>query len=406
MKILYINHYAGSPFHGMEFRPYYLAREWIKLGHEVTILAGAFSHIRAHQPVASKKKYEQDINGIKYCWYPTPAYYGNGIRRAYNIFKFLLHVWEDSREIAARFKPDIVMASSTYPMDIWPAHRIARLSGAKLVFEVHDLWPLSPIELGNMSRLHPFILLTQFAEDYAYRHAVKVISMLPKAKSYMESRGMAPGKFGYVPNGVDVEEWQSPEPLPDIFLSKLLELKQTGLPIVAYIGTFGIANALNVLLDAAINMKNEAQFILVGTGPELESLNRRINNESISNVSILAALPKSTIPSLLDLVDIAYIGWHKNPMYRFGISPNKLADYMMAGKPIIHSVDAGNDPVKESGCGITVPPDDALQIAGALKQLMALSADERAEMGLLGRNFILNHQTYSILSKKFLAFII
>ena len=88
-------------------------------------------------------------------------------------------------------------------MDIWPAHRIAKLAKAKLVFEVHDLWPLSPMELGRISKWHPFIILTQAAEDYAYRHVDVVVSMLPKVREYMESRGMAASKLHIVPNGID-----------------------------------------------------------------------------------------------------------------------------------------------------------------------------------------------------------
>jgi hypothetical protein len=87
-------------------------------------------------------------------------------------------------------RPDVVIASSTYPMDIWVARRIARLAGARLVYEVHDLWPLSPMELFGMPRWHPFIMLCQLAEDTAYRDADAVVSMLPKVHDYMASRGL------------------------------------------------------------------------------------------------------------------------------------------------------------------------------------------------------------------------
>ncbi|MYN21268.1 glycosyltransferase, partial [Rugamonas sp. FT107W] len=117
--------------------------------------------------------------------------------------------------LARADRPDLVIASSTYPADIWPARRIARLAGARLAFEVHDLWPLSPMLLGGMSRWHPFILLMQAAEDYAYRHADTVISLLPHAAAHMAARGMAPHKLHVVPNGVDPDEWQGrPAPLP------------------------------------------------------------------------------------------------------------------------------------------------------------------------------------------------
>jgi len=288
-------------------------------------------------------------------------------------------------------------------MDIWPARRIARAADARLVYEVHDLWPLSPIELGGMSRWHPFILWVQYAEDYAYRHADKVVSLLPKASSYMQSRGMAGDKFVCVPNGVDLAEWSDPAPWPQGASEAVASIKSTGLPVVGYVGSHGIANALDVLLDAALLLKGEAQILMVGPGPDRDRLAARVRDEAISNVVMLPSVPKASVPSLLAEVDIAYIGWHSNPMYRFGISPNKLLDYMMSGKPIVHSVSAGNDLVAEARCGLTVAPDDVQAVVRAIRELSRLPADERARMGANGRDFVLKNQTYPVLAERFLA---
>lgn len=404
MNILLINHYAGSPRHGMEFRPYYLAREWVRMGHCVQIVASAYSHIRAKQPQmpAGERFIDETIDGIGYRWYTTPSYRGNGAQRVRNILSFLRYLRQDSQLLAQSFKPDVVIASSTYPMDIRPARRIAKLAGAQLVYEVHDLWPLSPMELGGMSRWHPFIVWVQMAEDYAYRHADKVISMLPKAQGYMQSRGMDPSKFAYVPNGIDENEWYNPQPLPIEIAQRLQELQATGLPIVGYAGTHGLSNALDDLLNAAPKLLGKAQIVLVGMGPERERLLARVEKENISNVHMLPSIPKQTIPSLLKLFDIAYIGWHLNPLYRFGISPNKLMDYMMAARPVVHAVCAGNDPVGESGCGYTVPSGDTAAISLAVERLIALPAAQRLAMGEAGQEFILRNQTYTKLAKKFI----
>lgn len=401
MNILLINHYAGSQRHGMEFRPFYLAREWVRAGHKVQILAASHSHIRAQQPVVNGTKLDEDIEGINYRWYTTPKYSGNNISRVKNMLAFLWALWIDRHRLVNEFQPDVVIASSTYPMDIWPAQRIAKLAKAKLVYEVHDLWPLSPMELGSMSRWHPFIMWVQMAEDYAYLHADKVVSMLPKAKQYMQFRGMAAEKFAYVPNGVDEQEWAEPEPLPLEVFKQLDRIKNNGLPIVAYTGTHGLANALDVLLDAANQLQGKAQILLVGTGPERARLLSRVKQENLTNVLMLPSIPKKAVPSLLSVIDIAYIGWHRNSLYRFGISPNKLMDYMMASKPVIHSVEAGNDPVAEANCGITVPPGDAKAVSNAVLQLTKLPLEERQAMGLAGREFILKYQTYSVLAKRF-----
>jgi glycosyltransferase involved in cell wall biosynthesis len=226
VNILLINHYAGSPYHGMEFRPFYMAREWVRSAHKVQIVAASYSHIRANQPTLIGVVLDEDTQGIAYRWYKTPAHSGNGVGRVRNMLSFLRSLWKDAARLAQDFEPDVVIASSTYPMDIWPAARISRLAGAKLVFEVHDLWPLSPIELGGMSRWHPFILWVQWAEDFAYRHADVVVSMLPKAKEHMCSRGMDPDKYVYVPNGVDLGDWDNPEALPSQIAAALAGLKQ------------------------------------------------------------------------------------------------------------------------------------------------------------------------------------
>ncbi len=406
MRILLINHYAGSIKHGMEFRPYYLAREWVLAGHQVQIVAASYSHIRALQPdLMEKGEQKERIDGIHYLWYKTPRYSGNGARRVKNMLSFLMRLWRDAKALARTFRPDVVIASSTYPMDIWPAQRIARLARARLVYEVHDLWPLSPMELGGMSRWHPFIMWVQWAEDYAYKHSDFVVSMLPKTLGYMISRGLAPGKWAYVPNGVDLTEWQTSTALPLDVEKVIGQIKACDMPVVCYAGTHGLANALDVLLDAAALLKGKVQVLLVGTGPERVRLLKRVETEGLDNVTMLNPVSKMVIPQLLTKIDIAYIGWHANPLYRFGISPNKLMDYMMAGKPIIHSVHAGNDPVSEAECGFTVPPGDAVAVAKAIAVLASMSSPERSAIGSRGQRFVMDGRLYPTLARNFLEVI-
>ena len=388
----------------MEFRPYYLAREWVKAGHSVQIVGGSYSHIRATQPVMSggRQKHEY-LDGIDYCWYFTPTYKGNGFGRVKSMLSFIWQLWRRARHIAESFKPDVVVASSTYPMDIWPAKKIADVASAKLIYEVHDLWPLSPMELGGMSRWHPFIMLVQWAEDYAYKYADKVISMLPEAMKYMVSRGMVQDKWAYVPNGIDLKEWEALDKLPDDIQDAINLIKKRGRHIVCYAGTHGVANALDLLLDASTLLENKVHVLMVGTGPERERLMQRVCNERLENVTMFDAIPKSAIPALLSQIDIAYIGWHPNPLYRFGISPNKLMDYMMASKPVVHSVHAGNDPVAEVGCGMTVSPGDACAVAAAVNELIELNYSDLQKIGNLGKQYVIQKRTYSVLAEQFLA---
>lgn len=400
MNILYLNHYAGSPALGMEYRPYYLAREWVRAGHQVQMLAADFSHVRSRQPQAG----DEVTDGIAYRWYATPPYQGNGVGRVKNIWAFLRAVWRDTPRLVRDFKPDVVIASSTYPMDIWVARRLARQSGARLVYEVHDLWPLSPIELSGMSPRHPFAMVCQRAEDTAYRDADVVVSMLPCVHEHMASRGLDVSKLRIVPNGISLDEWQgSVPPLDPGVAQALAAARAAGRTVVGYAGSMGLPNALDTLLDAAALMRDQPlSFVLVGSGHEQARLARRVAEEGLSNVSLLPPIPKGQVPAFLACIDIAYIGWQRVPIYRFGIAPNKLMDYMMAGCAVLHGVEAGNDAVAEAGCGLTVEPESPLAVVQGLRQLAALPAAERKAMGARGRAYVLAHHTYAVLAQRFL----
>ena len=403
MKILYINHYAGGPVYGMEYRPYYLAREWVRAGHEVTIVAASHSHVRSKQPTTDERFTRECVDGVNFVWCKTPAYQGNGVGRVVNIATFLHRLgqwpqWLDE-------KPDVVIASSTYPADIYPARKLARRHGSTLVWEVHDLWPLSPIELGGMSRFHPFILWMQHAENTACRHADIVISMLPKAEAHLRQHGMKAGKFAHVPNGIDPAEWEDEvlAPLPAEHASAIQTARHQGHLLVAYAGAHGIANALDSMLDAAALARHASvTWLLVGSGPEKARLAQRVQRENLDRVVMLDAVPKAAIPPLLRSMDVLYIGLQRQPLFRFGISPNKLMDYMMAGRPVICAIDAGNDPVRDANCGMTIAPEDPAALADAVNQMCALSAVERDHMGQSGRVFAEKKHTYPSLARNFI----
>lgn len=406
LNILLINHYAGSVRHGMEYRPYYLAREWVRLGHAVRIVASANSHIRARGPqLDGRTRLDETIDGIDYTWYATPAYTGNGPARVRNMAAFVWRLLREARALAAERRPDVVIASSTYPLDIWPAHRIARLAGARLLFEVHDLWPLSPMELGGYSRWHPFIMLLQAAENYACRHADAVVSILPKVRDHLEAHGMAPHKLHVVPNGTDPAEWLAAvEELPPALDRALSGLCGAGRFVVGYAGTHGVANALGTLLDAASLLRAQpVSFVLVGGGPDKRALQQRAAAMGLEHMHFFEPVAKRQVPALLARFDLAYIGWQRQPLYRFGIAPNKLIDYMMAARPVLHAVEAGNDPVADAGCGLTVAPEDPQAIADGVLRMLALAPARREALGQRGRAYALANHTYPVLGQRFLT---
>lgn len=401
MKILYINHYAGHLNYGMEFRPFYFAREWKKQGHETLIVGASFSHLRKKNPQHGFEKKD----GVQYLWLKTPKYKGNGIGRVLNIFFFTARLFSNKKKILKHINPDVVVASSTHPFDIFPAWWIAKRTKAQLVFEIHDLWPLSIIELGGMSKYHPFVCLVGIAEKIAYRVSDKIISILPKTYEHVKKMGVSIDDFSVVPNGIVMEDWKDIKEsnLPKHHQEEINSLKKQGKFLVGYTGAHGVANALESFLDAAkILEKEDISMVLIGGGQERNNLIKHAEKNKIKNVIFLAGIPKTAIPTALEKMDALYIGLQDQALFRYGISPNKIFDYMMAGKPIIQSINAGNDPITEAKCGISISDGNAKKIAAAILNIKNMSKEERKKLGKNGQVFVKKNHSYTALSQNFI----
>lgn len=400
MNILMISHYAGAPQYGMEFRSYYMAREWVKMGHRVMVVGASFSHLRGQQPTAD----EEVLEGITYRWLPTRSYEGNGMGRVVSMFQFVAQVYRHSKSFVA-FHPDVVIASSVYTFDIYPCRHIARRCKARLVYEVHDLWPLSPMVIGHYPQWHPFIWLLQRGENYAYRHCDMVVSMLDKSFPHMEHHGLKRERFCCIPNGFVREEWVHSDtlPIPEQHASLLAQLKKEGKTIVGFAGGHTQSTAMNVLINAAQLLRNRSDlaFVLVGKGPQKEELQQLAKQYGLANVYFLPPIDKRAIPQLLDHFDICYAGGVHSTLHQYGTSFNKITDYMVAGKPIINSVDEPKSLIERVGCGIQVEAENAAQVAEAVARMADMQPSERKAIGEKGRNYALQNLDYSILAARF-----
>ncbi len=404
MNILYIEHYAGSPYYGMEYRPYYLAREWVKQGHNVTILAASYGHLRQHQPDVKTDFQVEVIDGINYVWFKTPQY-GGSIARIRNIMTFMWKLRCNEKRIADLYKPDVVIASSTYTTDNIPAHRIAKYAKAKYVYELHDIWPLSPMLIGGYSKYHPFIMVMQWGENYAYKHADKVVSLLWNAEKHCKKHGLKEGKFKCVPNGYNPEEWTDDayhQEIPVEHSRAFAELKEK--TVVGFAGSFSPSGALMTFVQAANELKNRKDilFVLVGKGQDEEALHKYIEINQLDNVSFLSAVPKKTIPSVIRHFDIAYMGGTHSILHQYGTSYNKLTDYMLCSLPIIQSVDEPGSVVERVGCGIRVEAENVEAITKAIVQLADMTAEERKAMGSKGKAYVESNLTWSKLAQDFI----
>lgn len=405
MNILYIDHYAGSLSMGMEFRPYYFAREWMKKGHRVLIIGADFSHLRKNNPKVTRDFELQTIDGVEYLWIKTNRYAGNGVKRALTLFEFCTKLELNAAKIVKQFHPDAVISSSTYPLDTYPARRIAALSDAAYVHEAHDLWPLTLTELAGWSENHPFIRILAAAERAAYSKSDAVVGLFSAQVEHMLAHGLQNReKFTHIPNGIVLEDWEAPDPLGKEHASVLKSLKEKGKFIICYLGGHALSNALDTLLDAAKLMKDDERFafLMVGGGAEKERLMKRAQSEEISNIVFLPPVAKKQVPSLLQEADALYVGAEPCSLYRFGVSMNKVYDYMMAAKPIIYGVEAANNDVAEAGCGITIKPGSASEIRDAAVALASKSLAEREKMGLRGKKWVTENCSYAKLAKSFL----
>lgn len=400
MNILLINHYAGSIEYGMEFRPYYLAKEWTKTGKNTLIVGANFSHLRKKNP--KKIGFEENEN-VKYYWIETPEYKRNGLTRVVNIFSFVFKLFWKSGEITHRLQPDVIIASSTYPMDIFPAWFIARKHKAKLVFEIHDLWPMSLTDIGGMYKFHPFVLLVKLSEWFTYKIADKVVSILPNTWDHVKKFGVKKDNFSVIENGIYFEKKEEISALPKQHQNKIDELKKQKLFLVGYAGAHGVANALDYLIKAAKKVeKDKVHIVLVGDGQEKQNLINLAKSLEITNITFLNKITKSQVQAFLKQMDALYVGAKKKEIYKYGVSLNKFFDYLLSKKPIISAIESKGNPIEKSKSGFCISAENEDLIAKALIKVKLKNKSELKKLGDIGFQYLKKHHDYKYLASQFL----
>jgi len=397
-SITIINQYIGSPYHGMEYRHYYLAKNLIKQGYKVTLISGSYSHLFSTLPKVEGRFTKEKIDEVEYIWVKTPSYKSSkSIGRIWNMLYF---AWQLNFLRDLESSHIVVSSPSLFPVKI--GQKLAKRFGTKFLFEVRDIWPLTLVELSNIKESHLLIRLMQYYEKFAYTHADRVISLLPTAKEHFVSNGMAPEKFVYLPNGIEVTE-QKGEILPAEIEDKIPKNKF----IVAYSGTVGIANNLDYLIDVAESLRDNStiHFIVLGQGGEKERLLKRVESLGLQNFIFLDAVKKEQVKTFLALVDVAFISLLPEKLFRFGVSPNKVFDYMYAKKPIIWAIEAGNNLVKDANCGLSVELNDIDNLKKAILRLSDLSSKSLHNLGENGYNFVLNRHKYEKLAEELIKIV-
>jgi glycosyltransferase involved in cell wall biosynthesis len=387
-----VNHYADAPDRPNGTRHFDLARQLVRRGHRVTIFAAGFSHVtgREERLVRWQLFRLQRFDGVRFAWLRTTPYRGNTWRRQVNMLSFVAALLVVS---IRQPRPDIVIGSTVHPFAALGAWMVARLRRARFLFEVRDLWPQTLVDLGALEVGSPRERLLRGIEAFLVRRADHVITLLPGMRDYLEGRGLPAEHVRYIPNGVDLVAFDAAAaasaPGASTALAATARMHLEGRFVVGYVGSFGRVNRVDVILDAAREAERrepgKVGLVVVGDGPLRAELETRADPAS---TVVLQPVPKRAVPAVLRAFDAAVVHATATPVYRYGISFNKLFESLAAERPVLFACSSAYDPVATAGAGSTVPPDDPGALADAMLTLAGLETGERAAMGVAGRRFV------------------
>lgn len=325
------------------------------------------------------------------------------IRRSAVFIKFALA----SINLAFREKYDLAFATTT-PLTAGIPGILARwLRNKPFVFEVRDLWPELPRAMGVIT--NPFILgAMSLLEWISYRSATRCIGLSPGIVDGIARRGVQRSRISMIPNGCDVELFSDNQLLGDVSFRKFNNISDSQL-LAVYCGTHGLANGLDAIIDAGIELRNRGRtnitLALVGKGQEKARLIERVKAESLSNVRFFDPVSKRHLTSLLNEADLGLQILRNIPEFAYGTSPNKFFDYLSVGLPVLNNYPGWlAEIIDEHELGFAIRPDSASAFADALEQ----AAEDPIALVKMGHNaatFAQNVMNRKILSKQWVDWV-
>ena len=397
MNIWMIHHYANSPDAPGDARHFSHARELIRRGHRVRIVACSRHHLTHEEMLgASTRQWEtRDHDGVPFTWIRARGYKDGSLRRILNMFEFSLRAARRDWAVGLE-QPDLIMGSTPHPFAALAAERLAAHYRVPFVLEVRDAWPYVLTEVGGHSRFHPFVLLIDRTMRFLYSRAAAIVMFSRHSTQLLANYGADPRKIVWIPHGVDLAMSPEPRPAPN-----------DGVFTVTYIGAHNQWNSLDAVLDAAKLLQGcdtpQVLIRLVGDGNSKKLLVTRARTENIRNVRFDDPVPKSQIHNILHESDAFLINNRKDEVSRNWMSFNKLYDYLAAGRPVIFGSYTENDPVRESRGGISVTADDPVALAEAIRFMASRSPQELASYGARGRSHIERNYSIPVLVDRFEA---
>lgn len=393
MVIWYLCKYASPEKYFFGTRHFYLGKEWVKQGHEVTIFTSNSNHLTDSLPKFKAKSYNENIEGVNTIWL-------NGLKPKRSsgfsrILSWLHFEWQLITVSKLNLKkPDVIIASSLSLFTVISAYFFSKKYKAKFIFEVRDIWPLSAIELGKYSKFNPFIILLSQIEKFGYKKSNAIVGTIPNLGSHVKDVIGSREKCFCIPQGISLDFYNKSQSLSTIYKEKYIPVNKF---IVAYAGTLNANNPLETLIEAARLLKSNSQihFLIVGNGDQKEKLMKL--SQDLINITFPPKIDKNQVNSLLQMVDVCYDSF-SSELAKFGLSRNKWIDYMYAAKPIICSYSGFQSMVNEAESGSFVEYGNANVLADEILKYSKKAKTELQEIGENGKAFLIHNRTFDKLA--------
>lgn len=394
MHVWIVNQYAAGANEAGCTRHAGLAKELKKNGFHTLIVSSPRSYMSG-APTELASKQQGGKRTSRFLWLKAPSYSGNGLGRIVNMAVFALkslvvpaiRVWR-----GRLVRPSIIVGVTPSMFAATSALLLAKIVRCPFVLEVSDLYPKTITSLGHASPRHPYIRLLSFLERLLYRRADFILSPLQRMGDHVERTIGQRRPGAWVPNHVDLDLSEVPTPV---------NMNSQPFKII-YTGTHGLANSLETLLQAA-QLLNDADVVieLFGDGVAKAGLQQQSKEMGLTNVTFKDPVRKHVIPLVLENADGLVLPVIDSPLYDDGLSPNKLYDYLAAGRPTIIATNSPHNPVSENCAGLTVAPEDPEALAEGIRLLMDTSLEERAAMGVRGRKVVETVYNLSVVTRTY-----
>ncbi len=399
IKILYISQYFPPEMGAPSARVYELSRRWAAQGNEVTVLTAFPNHPNGiipeeYQGLKYLKEEKDGIRVIRTYIYAAPN--KGFLRRSFSYFSFALSaVFLGTGKVG---KPDVIIGTSPQFFVVVAAYIISKIKGAPFVFELRDFWPESIVQLGLLkNRL--IIRILEAVEMHLYHKAAHIIGVVDSFKTVLMKRGIAEDKISIIKNGVDLDLFRN------IFDQDALktEIDLKGKFVIGYIGTHGLAHALDKVLEAANLLKEEEDihFLFVGDGAKKEELVQKSRQLNLPNVTFKEKATKKEVVSYYALTDALLVSLRKIDLFLNAL-PSKLFEIMAMNKPILLSVDGEARQLIESiPAGLFAEPENPKDLVAKILYLKE-HPEEQKQFGNNGRQFVIDHFNRKELADQYL----